>query len=448
MLSPNSVDISGPKPLPFQAQCLSKIDSFHGRVLLSLEMGLGKTLVSLWWLKQNLDERTPAIIVCPASVKFNWQREAARLGVNVEVLETRRSRTPRLPVVVINYDILPYWTEQLQAFKARCIIIDECQFIKEPTSKRSRAVRLLAQQCRYILGLSGTPLLNRPIELFPILNLVRPDQFAKRRVFAWRYCKPRWTPWGWDYSGADRLDELHERLLRLCMIRYRKEEVLTELPQKIRSVVPLPLSNPNEYMTAERDFIRWLREQDPSAAIRARRAEEIVRIGYLLRLCAQLKLPAVTKWIQDSLDTSDGKLVVFARHRMIVNELSKLFPSVVIDGSTSTSMRQQVIDRFQSDSSIRVLIGNIYAAGVGINLTAANRVVFVEMAWRPSDHIQAEDRCHRIGACKTVWCYYLVAKDTIEERLCRIIQRKQGLVNEVLDGTTALDLLLSDLWQT
>jgi SWI/SNF-related matrix-associated actin-dependent regulator of chromatin subfamily A-like protein 1 len=288
----------------------------------------------------------------------------------------------------------------------------------------------------HILALSGTPLVNRPIELFPTLNILRPSKFPSRFAFGLKFCGARRGRWGWEYKGATNTKGLHELLTTTLMVRRRKADVLKELPAKVRQVVPVDIRDRSEYLRAENDFIAWLRKQDPNAAIRAKRAEAVTKAGYLLRLAAKLKCRAVYGWINEWLMDSDEKLVVFAVHRKMVEALHRnvFAKSVVVDGSVSGRDRQHAVDQFQNDRKTRVLIGNVTAAGVGLNLTAASTVAFAELPWQPGAVTQAEDRCHRIGQTGSVLCHYLVARYTIEEKRAAIIQKKQDVLSAVLDG--------------
>jgi len=434
------------KPFPFQLETVKQIESsYNGRCLVALDMGLGKTLISLGFLRRNKNS-FPAIIICPASVKYHWEREA------LEVLKIRPSilegETPspaddlfkRNKIVVINYDILHHWLPTLKKLKAQTVIIDESQKIANPKTKRTKAIKILCNGTPYILALSGTPLLNRPIELFPTLNILRPDSFNSRFSFAMKYCNPKRTPWGWDFNGASNLASLRGVLCKTCMIRKRKSEVMQELPDKIRKVIPISLSSYEEYRKAQEDFSNWLRRQDAAKAEKAGQAEALVKMGYLLRLVARLKLPYTVKWINEFLQDTDEKLVVFAVHRKMIAALERRCKSksVVIDGSVIGRKRSYRVDQFQRDKSTRLLIGNIKAAGIGITLTAASVSAFAELSWVPGEHTQAEDRLHRISQKDTVWANYLIARNTIEEKLCRVIQRKQEIVSTTLDGSRVI----------
>jgi SWI/SNF-related matrix-associated actin-dependent regulator 1 of chromatin subfamily A len=428
------------KPFPYQLESLNEIEWFRGRCLLALEQGLGKTPVSLWWLKKH-PEAFPVVVVCPASVKYVWERQARKiLRIKSAVLEGRSENGGRpARLTIINYDILRDRMRELRRLNPRTIIVDEVQSTKSGTSRRTRAVRDLCRGRPHILALSGTPLLNRPVELFPMLNIVASQAFPGRREFQDRYCGPTWTPWGIKYDGASNTKELHDLLVDSCMIRRLKADVLKDLPDKIRTIVPMPLSDRREYEHASEDFLDWLGKISPEKAKRAARAEGLTRIGHLLRLCARLKMSAMVEWIGDFLAGGE-KLVVFTRHVETIGSLRERFGdrSLVIDGSVPVGKRGGIVDRFRDDNGVRLLLGNMQAAGTGIDglQQSACHVAFAELGWRPADHVQAEDRLHRIGVRDTVWSWWLVAKDTIESKLCKLLQVKQQVLSATLDGGT------------
>lgn len=427
-------------PMAFQRKALRGIDGHRGRCLVAFDPGLGKTLISLWWVERDEEDRLPALVVCPASVKWQWEREVLRLfGIRPTVSEGRKppKTNPKVPWIrIINFDILHNWLPWLMKTNWQTVIIDECQYLANPGTKRTRAVRKLSKRVPYLLGLSGTPLVNRPIELFPTINLLDSESFASRMQFGMDYCAGRRGLHGWDFRGSSKPKELHRKLLDSCMIRQRKSSVLKQLPKKVRTTVPIELKNRAEYDRADTDFLVWLRSTNPSAAVRAQRAMSITKTGYLLRLAAEEKVDGVASWINDMLDESGEKMLVFAVHKSVIRSLSEQIESksVIVDGSVTGKKRREAVDSFQKNESVRVLIGNIRAAGVGLNLTKASIVAFAEFGWRPGDLTQCEDRAHRIGQLGTVWAYYLVARNTIEERLISILSRKQSVLSAVLDG--------------
>lgn len=433
----------------YQEKAVRKIRHFKGRTLLADEMGLGKTLEALKWLKLNPKKR-PAIVVCPASSKWVWEAEASlHLGMRSEVLNgqkpPKKGLTSKHSLLVINYEILQHWLEYLQALNPQVLILDECHYIKNLRTKRTKAVQKLNKNIPHIIGIGGTPLTNRPYELWPILSLIRPDIFNSVWSFRWRYCKPVRNPWGWEYKGAENLRELHRKLNSLMMIRRLKKDVLKELPAKTRQIIPLEIDTfrITEYKEATDNFVRWLTTKSATKVERAKRAERLVQMGYLKRLAAELKMNKVLKWIDDLLEESTGKLVLFCIHKKIIQQIYNKYKntSVVIDGSVTGKKRKIAVRTFQTNKSIRIFIGNIQAAGVTITLTAANSLAFVEMGWTPGEHTQAEDRIHRIGQKKAAMIYYLIAKGTIEESLCKLIQKKQAILSKTLDGKKGINKL-------
>jgi SWI/SNF-related matrix-associated actin-dependent regulator of chromatin subfamily A-like protein 1 len=444
------------KPFPYQIKGINKISDFGGRALLADEMGLGKSFQSLMYA--DLHNQWPVVVVCPASIKWNWERECSiHLNVRAEVLNGTKPPKSQLlespPVVIINYDILKPWRHFLRRLKPKLIVVDECQYIKSGRALRTKMIRHIAKGVPRVLCLSGTPLTNRPIELFSSLHLLRPDIYASRRAFGFQYCKPTMTPFGWEFNGASNIDQLHKLLKSSCMIRRLKKDVLKQLPDKSRNIVPLQVSKRSEYEKASHDLISWLRSISKSKAIRAARAQQMVKAGYLKRLAAELKMKAVFEWIDNFLEGSTDKIILFAIHRNIIKMLLDKYKGLatVIDGSIKGKQRQHNIDKFQTDKRTRIMVAQLQAGGVGWNGTAASTVAFVELGWIPAEHIQAEDRTHRIGQKKKCTAYYLVAKDTIEERLCKIIREKQAIIKATLDGTEvgedfgAFDALISEL---
>lgn len=425
---------------PFQKKAVRKINHFDGRALLALEMGLGKSITSLTWVEENLAR--PCIIVCPKSLKWNWQQEIRthlnRGSVILEGTKPPAQLRSRPKYVIINYDILQPWLKYLQSLQAWTVILDECHLLKNRKSRRYKMCKKLCKSVAYILALSGTPLTNRPAELWTTLNLLRPDIWPSFTTFGHTFCKPKRSFWGgWDFSGATRLPRLHSEASQYTMIRRTKNEVLKELPAKTRFTVPLGLSSSNEYRKAEKDFLRWLAQKSPAKAHRARNAGNLVKVGYLRRLAAELKLPSVFDWIDNYLEETDEKLAVFAIHQTVIKQLQQRYQKkcVVVDGTVTGKCRQIAVTQFQQPTSrSRLFIGQIQAAGVGINLTAADTMAFCEFPWTPGEAVQCEDRLHRIGQLRPISCYYLAALNTIESDLCKLLQKKQSVLDATLDG--------------
>ena len=430
------------KAMPHQKQGVRTIERHGGRALLFDDMGLGKTLQVGWWLKRNPQCR-PCIIICPSSLKYNWQRELLlHMGLRGYICE---SRTPpgrgfdiKPDVYIINYDILtPKWVRWLKR-RGVALVLDECQRISNPKSTRTRRVKSIGRDMEYVLGLSGTPLENRPAELFPILNLVQPKVFKSWMKFAWRYCEPKRTPYGWDFKGSRNLPRLHRQLKKHGMIRRRKKDIPElALPPKKRRVVLIDMPGPkrDEYRRIVTNFKQWIRKTHPTKAKKALKAEQLTKVGYLKRFAIQATAARKARWVREWLAGHPGeKLVVFAWHAKMVDLLCKYIPGALrITGKTPPKDRQAAVEMFQYGKP-RVIVANMEAGGVGLTLTAARYVLFTELDWRPATHTQCEDRCDRISQTRGVRCIYLVAAATIEEDVVELLHEKQAVVTTTLDG--------------
>jgi hypothetical protein len=434
------------------------------RTFLADEPGLGKTLQALASVRSA--DAVPALVVCPASLRLNWLREAARWLPDLPA----RVVNPDGPVLdaavnVVSYDVLHRLCEPLAAAPPRALVLDEAHFCKNPSARRTQAALAIARAMdtsALVLLLTGTPVVNRPDDLVAQLRILdRLEELGGSR----RLTRAQRHP--------PDLQLLHGHMRRTCFVRRRKADVLDQLPDKQRVVIPVSITNAREYREAQADVARWLREQaeadtrfleeiasleahEREAAIRARgreaeqrarRAEALIRVGKLALLAARGKLEPAIEWIESFLE-SEQKLVVFTRHREIGDRLLEAFPgAAVATGRIAADQRTQQIARFQHDAGCRLIVCSLDAAGVGVTLTAASNVSFVEMGWTPATHDQAEDRVHRIGQHDAVTAWYLLAADTIDERIAAVVERKRRLVRAASDGTlqdeeSALDELL------
>lgn len=427
-------------PFDYQTVGVDAIASFDGRALLADEMGLGKTLQALWYIRDYA--ATPAIIVCPASLKINWQREARKVKMSARILYGRSQETSEGfdmgddKLLIINYDILEAWLPYLISIKPEMLVLDECHFVQSRTAKRTKAARRLSRIAKKLIAISGTPMTNRPSELWSVLNMLDKEAYPSFRTFAFEYCKPKRTPWGWDYSGAQNLRKLHKSLKDLGMIRRLKADVLEELPEKRTLVDVLPIEPRAEYEKASSDFVGWLREQDEQALKRAQKALAITKINHLKRLAAKLKLKSLLEYFDNVLKQTDEKIVISAVHHVMIDSLMDHFGGIAvkIDGRCTATQRDTSVKNFQDNPKIRVFVGQLQAAGVGLTLTASSRVYFAEMGWKPGDHQQMADRVHRIGQKNACSNTYLVAAGTIEESFCKVLQKKSQVLSKVMEG--------------
>lgn len=411
----------------------------------------------------------PAVLVVPASVKWNWHREAEKWipGKRTIVLKGTKAKEEirAYDFLILNYDILHAWIEKIRDAKPRTVVFDEIQMVKDKRSRRSKAAKILAGGITYILGLSGTPILNRPIELAHPLDILRRlEEFGGWWRFATRYAAAHRTRFGLDTSGASNLDELSTKLRQVCMVRRQKRDVLQELPPKTISIIETDLENQKEYDSAEADVIRFLgqraakdaaflasiagldtetqaamtRQHRSSAEEKAARAEALVKIGTLKQIAARGKLTAIKEWIGNFLDSGE-KLVVFAWHQAIQNAILEANPGAArIVADDDSEERQANVDRFQKDPSCRLIVCSILAGGVGITLTAASDVLMVELPWNPATFDQCTDRLHRIGQQGSVTCWTMLGKGSIDMDIWDLILRKRKVVDAATEGAGAV----------
>ena len=413
-----------------------------GKAIIADAPGLGKTIQALAYIKHMGFKRT--LVVCPASVKFAWEVEIAkwtRLSSFVIDSKTNLAKIdPSVAIWVINYDVLRKHFAQLSKVRFDCIIGDECQLIKSPGAIRTKAFRQISRDISSVILLSGTPLLSRPAELFSLLNVIDQKTWVNWYDFARRYCGMKQTRWGIDTSGATNIEELHSRIKRY-FIRRDKTEVLKELPPKTFITMPVQLENSvaKEYNTAADDLAAYLRKyagKQPPAIAKAMAAEKLTQLNVLRQISAVGKIPTAIELVESILDAGE-KVLVFCSFVAPLEELKAHFKdkAVILTGKTPIEERQGIVEAFQDDKSVQVFCGGIRSAGVGITLTAASNVVFLDYSWTPSDMIQAQDRIHRPGQmASNVNIYQLSAIGTIDDDMKDILDHKQDIFDQVIDG--------------
>lgn len=443
------------------------------------------------------------LVLAPATLKVNWAREWQKwstLGLTVGIAGTfpesyknaegkRRVKMvpywPDTDVVILNYDQLARFTEQVHAVHWDLLICDEAHVLKNEDAGRTQEVfgfwsrKLKAQvpgiHWRFALFLTGTPIMNRPADIWTLVKSCDPDGLGRDwKQFAYRYCGGHIGYHGFEAIGATNLDELHDKLRARIMVRRLKKDVLKELPPKSRHVIVLPADGLQKKITAEMDAVEQaLALYEAEMGIRPEGdldidvletlvskfrtadfdayAEDLESSGDVAsvpirdlavarRDLALMKVPMIVEHVKRVLETED-KLIVFAWHKAVVEALREAFPGcATIAGDISsavrrdgTSARQDQIDRFQTDPDCRVFVGQIQAAGVGATLTAARVVVFAELDWRPGMVTQAEDRAWRLGQTDHVLIQHLVVEDSLDDRVVKSLITKQAIAGEGLD---------------
>lgn len=455
---------NGYKPRPYQLQGIAQGLHFK-RFINGDEQGLGKTLQSLATLyvasKYLQEDVWPCLVICPASTKINWAREWEMwTGKKAMVLDTKTKTTWHRfhelgmnDIFITNYESLKkYFVKRMppkgQLNKStdiemdpridlfKSVIIDEIHRCKSPSTQQAKITLRICQGKKWRIGLTGTPVINKPIDLLPQLGIIGTLKSAK--IFKERYCA--------GGSGASNLRELNFKLQENCFFRREKKEVAKDLPEKQRQTILCDITTRKEYNKAKNDFVAFLEEKGCTDMEIARkmRGEIMVKMGELKRISALGKLNEVKEFVQEVIDSGE-KLIVFCSLHAIVDEMLREFPeAVTVTGRDSTELKQKNIDAFQKNPDVKLIICNIKAAGVGITLTASSRVAFIEYPWTYADCVQAEDRAHRIGQKNNVMCTYFLGDKTIDEDLYKMIQEKRHVGNMITGATDQMEMSFVD----
>ena len=455
------------QPYPFQLKGIEFMLK-AGSGIISDEMGLGKTIQAIVWSECLLSQKT--LVVCPASLKWNWKKEIEKwtnkkgsfLGdgfetpyqiTNYEALIDRaetigvddrgRKEKGSKPSVYMPFVLNQKWD---------CIILDEAHKMKSQKANQTKAVQRIRSLFKHHCLLTGTPLINRPIELFPLLNYVAPNKWNNFFKFAKEYAGAHQGRWGWDFSGATNQDKLREEI-KPYMIRRKKEEVLPNLPEKTVQVIEVGLNGvEREYRRAEEALIAWIAERyGDERAMRASRAEQLTRFNYLKQICSNAKIDMVLELVKNA---NGNKLVIFSQYKEPLRKLKEELKekAVLYTGDESTEDRNRAVEAFQSNPDIQVFLGSIKAGGLGITLTAASTTLMMDLPWTPADMEQAEARIHRIGQKNAVLACRLICRDTIEESILTLLGKKKEVISnilgerqEIIEKEDILDSLINQL---
>lgn len=405
------------------------------RSILADDMGLGKTRQSVIAMTQA-EPRGPYLVVCPASVKYNWAHEIRLALGDAEVGIVGPDDPPAVGFggwVIVNYDLLKRHVDTLLAQPFTGLVFDEAHYLRNHRTIRSRLSRRLVEENPgepVVHVLTGTPLTNRPRDLFPLLQLVNHAHGRSFIAFARRYCDGHKNEYGyWVTAGASNIEELSVQLQGI-MLRRLKDEVLT-LPPKQRTWIDVDV--PEDVRVRLNAVVSRFLDDDLRTE-RGRRAE-IGLFSRARRRIAEAKVPQTLEYVRGAVDQGE-KVILYSCFTHAIRLFEKRLgdAAVVITGAVPAAKRPALIDRFQNDDSVRVLIGQIHAAGVGINLTASNLVVFNDLDWVPANHWQAEDRAHRIGQRGTVNVTYFVARGTLEEFVRTVLEAKAQLIDDLVEG--------------
>ena len=397
------------------------------RAILADAPRVGKTMPAASAAIQHL----PALVICPAVVKPGWVKAFAALGYQAQEIKGRAAAQAIRPegIVVINYDLLPD-LQQLDGWAT--VILDESHRIKTPTAKRTKSAIKIMKATPRVYALSGTPIPNKPIELWPLLHGLG---IYKRSwlEFAFRYCKAWNPPWGGlDVSGASNLPELRERL-KPHVLRRKREQVFTGYQHPVVSLVELDLPNDRREKAFDADAVAEAVSANPNAILAIEGLSEIMREG------GERKAPLAADFIRARIEQEpDEPLVVFAWHKSVVSMLSDALKQdppishVVVTGETSASAKQQAIADFQA-GKVQVIIGNISSISEGVDLSRANTVIFAESTWQTSALEQASARVENINkqGCAPL-IYLLTIRASLDSIVLSKVLKKVGIIEQII----------------
>lgn len=427
------------KLLDYQVNSVEKMLNMEFCILAD-EPGLGKTIQSISLI--NRKRYTSILIVCPATLKDNWKFESEKwlkAALKIQLIKkATETIEPDSQIIILNYDIVhkEKIIKQLKDRSYDLLICDEAHALKNPKSKRTKAVlggkESLFLKAKQKLMLTGTPILNSPFDIYMLLRAgakeaLKPyDNFQR---FTSKFCNGHFDHFhNWIYKGGSNLDCL-EALIKPYVIRRLKKDVLKDFPEKFYQQIILDTPKKCEPLVKKEKKI--LNDLDKLN----KKQYDFTEMATVRRELGEQKAVLAVDYIKTFLDCSHEKLVIFAHHKTVISTISKSLEEyhvLVIDGKTPVEERTGVVSRFQNEPQCRVILCNIKAGGVGITLTSASTVLFVELPWTAAEVHQAIDRCHRIGQTKTVLAQFLVFADSLDANIVSTILLKEQISNQLI----------------
>ena len=433
-----------------------------GRILLADEMGVGKTVQAIG-IALMYKEEWPVLIICPSSLKFVWRDEILKWipninddKINIQIFKSSKDYFKcGVKIYIMSYDLTVKLEDKITEKNFKFIIADEAHYMKSPDAKRTKCLMPIIKRSKRVILITGTPILAKPVELYPLLTMLRPDLFHNFKEFGNRYCDPKRNFFGMDWTGSSNPKELNY-ILRHIMIRRLKKEVMNQLPPKKRQKVEIQtdqkvIKQIQAINLSSEKIIEKINElnnsqinPNPANYVNPEKPENdnenlLNLFNKVYNLSAEAKISGVKEYIHYLIDNK-CKFLIFAHHMKMLDgieeEVKKLKVDYIrIDGKVKLEKRQEYVYKYQHDETCLVAILSITACYTGITLTAASTVVFSELHMTPAVMIQAEDRAHRIGQeHECVNIHYLYGPDTIDEVLFRMLNQKQNIFSNTLDN--------------
>ena len=428
-------------PMEHQKVAIEKLLA-NNKFILADDMGLGKTTAAVIASMESGAKKV--LIVCPASLKINWDREIKNYTDRKVLIVEGRKWGSTFDYYIINYDILKNYhttekSEDSDDFKLLVnekfdlAIVDEAHYVSNTTANRTRLLNDVLDTIPKVWLLTGTPMTSRPINYFNLLKIVDSPLTLNWQSYVRRYCKGYQFNVGnrkvWNTSGASNLDELRERT-KAYVLRRMKTDIL-DLPEKIITPVFVELTS-KMYDEELEEFTRISNDKKDNETI----SVTLNRLMKIRQLIAYEKIQYTCELIDKCLDQGK-KVIVFTNFTISLEMIHEKYKknSVILNGSMSKEKKQESVDKFQNEDKIKIFISNIVAGGVGITLTAGEVVIMNDLSFVPAHHSQAEDRAYRYGQKNSVLVYYPVFENTVEKIIYNILQKKKNVIDQVMgDG--------------
>jgi SWI/SNF-related matrix-associated actin-dependent regulator 1 of chromatin subfamily A len=425
-------------PLSHQKEAIEKLVGSR-RFILADDMGLGKTTSTIIAALETGAKKI--LIICPASLKINWQREIQNYTERSVFISEGKKYSTESDFVIVNYDILknfhdPKEKENSLLLKSQfeLVILDEAHMVSNAQAQRTKIINSFVKNIKRVWLLTGTPMTSRPMNYYNLLNIIESPVAQNWMAYAIRYCQGYQFNAGkrkvWNVTGASNLEELKDRTSKQ-ILRRLKEDVL-DLPDKIITPVYLRLRS-KEYENLMGEYYDWYDKNPNESSSLTVQFSKLMKVR---KVIANEKISQTIEFAENILDQGK-KVIIFTNFTDTLQSIYQHFgkQAVYLDGSCSNSVRQQAVDSFQNDEKIKVFVGNLKAAGVGLTLTSAEVVIMNDLSFVPAEHSQAEDRAYRYGQKNNVLVYYPIFENTIEGAIYDILNHKKKIISTVMgDG--------------
>jgi SWI/SNF-related matrix-associated actin-dependent regulator of chromatin subfamily A-like protein 1 len=422
-------------PLQHQKEAIEKLAGSR-RFILADDMGLGKTTATIIAALETGAKKI--LIICPASLKINWQREIENYSDRSVYIAEGKKFSTESDFVIVNYDILKNFHDMKDKDKSllnqsdfELVILDEAHMISNPQAQRTKIINHYVKNIKRVWLLTGTPMTSRPMNYYNLLNIIESPVAQNWMAYAIRYCQGYQFTAGkrkvWNVTGASNLEELRDRTSKQ-ILRRLKEDVL-DLPDKIISPVYLRLKS-KDYEELMGEYYDWFdNKKDESSSLTV----QFSKLMKVRKVIANEKTKQTIEFAENIIEQGK-KVIIFTNFTDTLQTIYQHFgkQSVYLDGSCSKPHRQHAVDEFQDNEKIKVFVGNLKAAGVGLTLTAAEVVIMNDLSFVPAEHAQAEDRAYRYGQKSNVLVYYPLYENTIEGAVYDILNRKKEIIRTVM----------------